>query len=129
MKKNKKIKYDKKLKPLLLRLEETLNCISSEEDLDKVNFLIGKYTKNISRYNREEFYYNLNSKTINPESLPRETILNLEDIENGKRLVKRLKQFLSIPFYGTERYYHNLYEVMDTEYEIISKYYKNKKND
>ena len=116
-------KYNKKLKPLLYRLEEALNCVTSDIENKKVYDLVGRYTKKATKYNRDEFYSNLNQKTINPTYINGEIYLNKEYLNNGKKIISKLENQISLPQAGEKNYWQKLDEVIDSEYKIISKYY------
>ena len=122
-------KINKKAKPLLIRLEEALNCTTSNKENDKVYDLVGRFCKKSMKLSQKEFYSKLTQKTLNLGYIQGELYLNETFIENGKDLVKELKKQISIPQSGTSNYKHKLNEIMTTEYSIISKYCENLKND
>jgi len=126
---NKKVKkYNKRLKPLLSRLEEAFNCVTSDTQTKKIYDLVGRFTRKITRYSRDEFYSNLNQKTINPTYISGEIYFNQEYFNNGKLIINKLENQISLPQAGERNYWQKLDEVIDNEYSIISKFY-NKKND
>lgn len=115
--------YNKKLKPLLYRLEEALNCITSDKETKKVYDLVGRYTRKVNKYSRDEFYSNLTQKTINPTYINGDIYFNQEYLENGKKIISNLENQISLPQTGEKNYWQKLNEVIDNEYKIISKYY------
>ncbi len=126
---DKSFKINKKAKPLLLRLNDALELTSSENEIKKVYDLLGRYTKKIKKYSKDEFYSNLNQKTLNANYIEGEIYLNNEYLNNGQKISKILKNRISLPKAGTHNYKHNLIEIMDSEYKLIQKYYEDFEND
>lgn len=125
----KEFKINKKVKPLLIRLEEALNCTTSNKENNKVYDLVGRFCKKSTKLSQDEFYSKLTQKTLNLGYIQGDLYLNNTFIENGKNLVKELKKQISIPQRGTENYKHKLNDIMTTEYSIILKYCRNLENE
>lgn len=107
--------------PLLRRLDVALAETSSDSEVDCIYGLLGRYVKDSKDVSRDEFYSNLDYRTLSV--IENRRSVSIDDIVAGRNIAEFLKSSVNLPKPGTKGYRDKMIQAMNFEYERINEFY------